>query len=300
VKNELKEVCSQLGIEFVGIAPIGPYIELKEIIERNISRGHVTSFEESEINKRVDPSLTMINVKSIIVCLFPYAVDYDENSNISNYTYSIDYHIVARKKLEQISEYLCKKIDNFEYKAFVDTGALPDRYLAHLAGLGYYGINSHIITDRFGSYVFIGYILTNYPFETDNPIDKTCIRCGTCVKKCPGNAILGDFTINPHRCISYLTQKKGDLTEEEISIIRKGNLVFGCDICQKVCPHNRRIQQTNIEEFKQNLIYKIDYCELLNISNKEFKKRYGDRAFSWRGKSILLRNFEYVYNNHVK
>lgn len=300
MKNELKKICNELGIDSFGIAPIGPYYELREIIEKNCTRGHVTSFEESDVSKRIDPKLTMSNAKSIIVCLFPYAVDYEEGANISNYTYSIDYHIIARKKLAEISDFLSAKIDNFEHKAFVDTGSLPDRHLAHLAGLGYYGINSHIINDKYGSYVFIGYILTNYSFEIDKPINKTCIRCGACVKECPGNAILGDFTINPHRCISYLTQKKGDLTEDEIAVIRKGKLVFGCDICQKVCPHNKTIEQTNMEELKQNLIYRINYDELLTISNKEFKKKYGDRAFSWRGKSILIRNFEYMCGRTMK
>jgi epoxyqueuosine reductase len=297
VKEQLKDLCYTLEIEFVGIAPTGPYQELEDRLLRTRELGHFTTFEESDIKKRIDPRYAMEDVKSIIVCIFPYNLEYVETANISNYTYSNDYHTIVKKKLDQIGDYFKSKISEFEYKAFVDTGPLSEKYLAHLAGLGYYGINSNIITDKYGSYVFIGYIVNNYSFEPDKPIERTCIRCGACVKECPGSAIIGDFTINPHRCISYLTQKKGDLTDEEIAIIKKGNLVFGCDICQKVCPHNRKILETNMQEFKENLVFHLKYDELLEISNKEFKRRYGNKAFSWRGKSIILRNFEYLNLN---
>jgi epoxyqueuosine reductase len=294
MKQKLKDFCSSLNIEYVGIAPIGPYTELEKVLLDVRKKGHYTSFEEQDIQKRIDPRLTMENVKSIIVCLFPYHTGYVDTANISNYTYSLDYHIIAKKKLEAIGKYLESQIENFNYKAFVDIGPLSDKYLANLAGLGYFGINSNIITDKYGSYVFIGYILNNYAFEPDKPLERTCIKCGACVKSCPSSAILGDFTINPHRCISYLTQKKDGLPQEEVEIIQRGRLVFGCDICQTVCPHNRKIEITNIDEFKHDLIYNLDYNELLNMSNKEFKRKYGDRAFSWRGKSIIIRNFKYM------
>lgn len=98
--------------------------------------------------------------------------------------------------------------------------------------------------------------------------------------------------MNPKRCLSYLTQKKEELSEEELKILRSGDKVFGCDICQDVCPHNRHILKTDIQEFMENIINRLDYEEISNISNKEFKRRYGDRAFSWRGKNIIKRNME--------
>ena len=99
-------------------------------------------------------------------------------------------------KLIGIAEYLQTKIPDFRYQAYVDTGPLVDRYLAYLAGLGYYGVNSHIITDKYGSYVFIGYMLTNYPFEPDKPLDLTCIKCG----RCDGSALtmIGELSLCPH------------------------------------------------------------------------------------------------------
>lgn len=292
MKKLLKDFCMSIGIEYAGIAAPGPYDKLKKILEDRIEKGHYTGMEEKELERRVNPSLTMPNVKSVIVCLFPYFNGHVEDSNISKYTYPLDYHRVAGEKLKNIGEFLSNSIHGFEYMAFVDSGPLVDRYLAYSAGLGYFGINSSIITDKYGSYFFIGYILNNYPFEPDSPIERTCIKCGECVKKCPGSAILGDFSINPKRCISYITQKKGELSGEEIEILNKNHLVFGCDICQDVCPHNRNVHLTAIEEFKEDLIYKLDYDEIKDISNKEFKRKYGNRAFSWRGKGIIVRNFQ--------
>ena len=293
-KEKLKEFCSSIGLKCVGIAGVGPYYDLEKIIKQKLSNGYFTGMEEEIIEKRVNPRLIMENAKSIIVCAFPYYVDEVEESNLSKYCYGEDYHIVAKRYLQKICDFLEEKINNFEYKFFVDNGPLVDRYLAYQSGIGYFGINNNIITDEYGSYIFIGYIVNNYEFYVDDPLPKTCIKCNKCVKYCPGNAILGNFELNPRRCLSYITQKKDDLSEEEINLIKENKMVFGCDICQEVCPHNKGISITNIEEFKTNLITKLDYDEINDISNKEFKRRYGNRAFSWRGKKIIQRNIEII------
>ena len=293
-KEKLKEFCSSIGLKCVGIAGVGPYYDLEKIIKQKLSNGYFTGMEEEVIEKRVNPRLIMENAKSIIVCAFPYYVDEVEESNLSKYCYGEDYHIVAKRYLQRICDFLEEKINNFEYKFFVDNGPLVDRYLAYQSGIGYFGINNNIITDEYGSYIFIGYIVNNYEFYADDPLPKTCIKCNKCVKYCPGNAILGNFELNPRRCLSYITQKKDDLSEEEINLIKENKMVFGCDICQEVCPHNKGISITNIEEFKTNLITKLDYNEINDISNKEFKRRYGNRAFSWRGKKIIQRNIEII------
>jgi epoxyqueuosine reductase len=300
VKKELKKYCLSLNIEYVGIAPLGPYDELAERWSKRLAQDHVTGFEEKDIDKRIDPRRTLENAQSVIVCLFPYFADHKENSNLSKSSFSIDYHLVIKNKLEMIGKFLKDKIPGFEYRAFVDNGPLIDRYLAYKAGLGYFGINSHIITDKYGSYVFIGYIINNYAFEPDQPLNKTCKKCGECVRSCPGCAILGNFDINPLLCRSYITQKKGELSESEIEISRKGSQVFGCDICQDVCPHNINIQCTPISEFSENIKSYIECQELQEISNKEFRRKYGNRTFSWRGKGILIRNFEILNTDRNK
>jgi epoxyqueuosine reductase len=295
VKDTLKEYCRSLGIEYAGIAPAGPYAEFGDRWSRRLSLGHITGFEEREFERRIDARQTMPDAESVIVCLFPYFTGSNEAANLSKSSFSLDYHLIVKSKLEQIGQFMQSKIPGFEYMAYVDNGPLSDRHMAHLAGLGYFGINGHIITDQYGSYVFIGYIINNYHFEADKPQDKTCIQCGRCVLECPGCAILGDFDINPLRCRSYITQKKGELSEQEEDILKKSPLVFGCDICQDVCPHNRDVAHTPIAEFQQNIIRNLDYQELEEISNKEFLRRYRGRAFSWRGKAILIRNFKTIH-----
>ena len=297
MKETLREFCKSIGIDAMGIAPIGPYVELQQILKERISKGRFTEFEEQELQLRINPQLTMDNVQSIIVCLFPYYPGEKAEANVAKYTYSVDYHRIIRRKLEEVGSFLGKKISGFEYKAYVDNGPLADRYLAYMAGLGFYGLNSHIITDAYGSYVFIGYMLTNYPFETDKPLKRTCMLCGECKKACPGSSILGDSGIDPRTCRSYLTQKKGELTRSEIDVIKKTNLVFGCDSCQEVCPHNAGIALSNIAEFQEDRMEELSYDELVGMSNKEFMRRYGNRAFSWRGRKLLIRNFEYLRNS---
>lgn len=293
-KNELKEFCASIGLNCVGIAGIGPYNTLERIIKHRLSNGHVTGMEEKTLENRINVKNTMGNAKSIIVCAFPYYIGEIENSNLSKYCYGKDYHIVAKDILQKICDYLLTEIKGFEYKIFVDNGPLVDRHLAHLSGIGYFGINNNIITDEYGSYVFIGYIINNYEFCPDEPLPKNCIKCGKCVEYCPGNALLGNFEINPKRCLSYLTQKKGELSQEEVRILKSSKKIFGCDICQDVCPHNKNISNTPIKEFMDNIIDRLDYEDISNISNKEFKRRYGDRAFSWRGKNIIKRNMDLI------
>lgn len=294
MKQKIKKYCKNLKIDYAGIAGIGPYYELEKILKNKIDKGEYTGLEEKDIQKRINPRLTMENVESVIVCLFPYFSGNVENTNISKYTYATDYHILVREKLEQLSKMMKNDINEFEYKIFVDNGPLVDRYLAQISGLGYFGINNNIINDEYGSYVFIGYMMTNIKLEADNSLDKTCIKCGQCIEKCPGGALLGNFEMDPNKCLSFITQKKEELTQEEKELLKNNPNIFGCDICQTICPHNKKINITNIDEFAGNLMYKIDYDEISAISNKEFKRRYRNRAFSWRGRKIILRNLEII------
>ncbi|QZY54152.1 tRNA epoxyqueuosine(34) reductase QueG [Crassaminicella profunda] len=291
MKKKLETFCKKLHIDNVGIAPVVPYKDLEKILKHRIEKGYITGMEEKDLKKRVDPKETMKDAASIIVCLFPYFTGNRKEANIAKYTYGLDYHIIIKEKLQKIGEFLKSHMQGFDYEPFVDTGPLVDRYLAYSAGLGYFGINNHILTDQYGSYVFIGYMINNYPFEVDRPLNQTCIQCGECIKKCPGNAILGNFEVDPRKCISFITQKKEALTEEEINILRKNKMIFGCDICQDVCPHNQNIAHTNIKEFQENLVYTLKEKDVEELSNKAFKRKYGDRSFSWRGKKVILRNF---------
>ena len=138
----------------------------------------------------------------------------------------------------------------------------------------------------------IGTILTTLELEPDTPLTQSCMECNRCITACLGQC-LGHDEFKFDTCKSYLTQKKGELTLEEEHIIAKTPLVFGCDVCQEVCPHNKDIPTTPIPEFQSVEPY-IDIDELDSLTNKEFKAKYGPRAFSWRGKKILMRNQEII------
>lgn len=291
-RERLKSLCKSVGIDVFGVTDAGRSEELKDILMHREINSLNTGLEEKDIEKRIDPKIIMEDAKSIIVCAFPYYTGKDEDSNISNYCYGLDYHIVAKKMMKKLCEVISLEINDFKYEIFADNGPLVDRYLAYKSAVGYYGLNNCIINDKYGSYIFIGYIINNFSFDVDKPLEKSCIKCGKCKKYCPGNVISGNYEMNPTKCLSHITQKKGELSTEEIEILKKSNKVFGCDVCQEVCPHNANIEETNIEEFKQNLIKKLNYSDLQKISNREFKRVYGNRAFSWRGKGVIIRNME--------
>lgn len=298
MKKKLRDFCETLSIECVGVTDVGPYTELEKILNQRAEMGYITGMEEKEIEKRINPRATMENCESIIVCLFPYYIGEYEEGNLSKYTRSLDYHIVVKEKLEQIATYLSGEIKGFEFKSFVDSGPLVERYIAQRAGLGFWGINGNLINEKYGSYFFIGYIMTNYNFDIDKPNEGSCLKCMKCVENCPGKVLFGDFNLNPALCKSYLTQKKGELHSYEIDIINKNKMIFGCDVCQDVCPHNRGVKITPISEFKQGVLNSLYNIELQDISNKEFKRKHKDRAFSWRGKGIIERNIRYISENN--
>ena len=230
--------------------------------------------------------------KTAIVFLFPYFSKYEKNSNISIYTYAKDYHIVIKDYLTKICSYIKEMVPDFNYKIYSDISPYNDIDLAYRAGLGIIGKNHLLINKKYGSYVFIGYIITETIFDIDFPLSGKCLNCQKCVKACPsGTLSTADFS----KCLSSVTQKKGELTDTEKALIRENGYAFGCDICQTVCPMNLNVT-TPISEFKENLQTKINSKDFIGLSNKTFREHYKEKAFSWRGKQVLLRNLSLLEN----
>ena len=279
----LQEFCKELHIYEFGIAPW----PLPENAKTILYETNPCPFTAADVEERL-LGTTEFTPKSAIVCLFPYYVEHNGPSNLSRYTWGTDYHLVINEYLEKLIEKLQKMNTSAQFSIHCDTSPLADRYMAYLAGLGFYGKNNCFISPKWGSYVMIGTILTTLEFEPNTPLGQSCMGCNRCITACLGQC-LGHDGFKYDTCKSYLTQKKGDLTNEEETIIRKTPLVFGCDVCQEVCPHNQNIPTTPIPEFQHVEPY-IDINELEALTNKEFKAKYGNRAFSWRGKKILIRN----------
>lgn len=289
-QNILTKLCKKLNIPVVGVAPWPLPREAQTIL----AESNPCPFTAADIQQRVNGGTLLKNPNSAIVCLLPYYTVYTGSCNVSSYTWGRDYHLVVHAYLEKLTQALKKDYPEAEFEIHCDTSPLADRYMAYLAGLGFYGKNHCFINPIWGSYVVIGTLLTSLVIPPSTPSTESCLACDTCIEACLGNC-LSEEEFHYERCKSYLTQKKGDLNAEEISIIAKSPLLFGCDVCQQVCPHNQNIPETPIPEFK-NIEPFLDAQSLATMTNREFKATYGHRAFSWRGKKILLRNHEYIQN----
>ena len=283
----LQEICKELNIYEFGVASW----PLPENAKSILYESNPCPFTAANVEERL-LGTSLFTPKSAIVCLFPYYVEHKDPSNLSRYTWATDYHLVINEYLKKLIEKLQIMNTDAQFSIHCDTSPLADRYMAYLAGLGFYGKNNCFISPKWGSYVMIGTILTTLELEPNTPLTQSCMECNRCITACLGQC-LGHDEFKFDTCKSYLTQKKGELTSEEEHIIAKTPLVFGCDVCQEVCPHNKDIPTTPIPEFQSVEPY-IDIDELDSLTNKEFKAKYGQRAFSWRGKKILRRNQEII------
>ena len=230
------------------------------------------------------------NCTGAIAMVFPY---YNKNAfggNISAYCSVEDYHVVAMMQLKSMCSSLKDKYPDYNFVPFTDSSPINEVDMCVKAGLGVRGRNSLLITPWYGSYVFIGEILTDMPLENTTCYkNKGCLNCGLCEKACPGKAI-SQFGVNTEKCASHLTQKKGELTEEEIAIIEKAHTIFGCDICQLVCPMNKHVTEVpNL--FSKNIMNTVTKENVAGI--------YKSRPFGWRGLKVLERNIE-IYNKNSK
>lgn len=244
ILKNLKQICSLLNIEYFGIA------DTKD--------------------------------GSAAVFLFPYYTG-RPCGNLSRYAAVCDYHIVIKKYLVKIGDFL-----GIPYKCHTDISPYNEVSLAYRAGLGYLGRNGLLINEKYGSYVFIGEIVFHGLFlgTHEKPLGN-CLECGRCEQQCPADAIRAKS-----RCISEISQKKGVLTTEETNILKKGKLIWGCDICSEICPMNKDIAKTNIPEFNNAVKVSLYKSEVDGLSAKQFRRKFSDRAFTWRGSKVLLRNMD--------
>lgn len=287
-KDSIKEYARSLGIELVGFSKCRAYSELIPYFKERQDRGAVNEFEEKDIGRRVNPLLCMESGKTIVSVAFPYfhgeeGCGREVKARFSKYTQGADYHAVVSDYLGKI----CARIQELGGKAeyFVDSNSLPERYIASLSGIGFIGRNNMLITRKYGSYVFLGEIITDLEIEEDAPAENLCGGCLRCVSACPTGALRED---NPNICLSYITQKK---ELEDSWLTRLDGRLFGCDTCQDACPFNRHAEKSPLECFKPySYMCDPDPKELAFMSGSLFRERYKKTSCGWRGKAILQRN----------
>lgn len=298
LKNAIIQAAREIGIDKIGFTTSKPFDHLKESLLEQHAKGHSSGFEHPVIDERLYPDLIFDGPKSIISIALAYPsrlknpIPQDRENRRGSFaraSWGIDYHDVLRDRMEKLIDFIRTKSETATFKPMVDTGELIDVATAQRAGLGFIGKNGLLITEEFGSFVYLGEIITNIEFEPDVPVENGCGECTRCIDACPTDALLGDGRLNAPRCLSFQTQTKGYMPEEYRRKIT--HVIYGCDICQLVCPYNQGIDshihpemEPKPEEVQPPL------KPLLTMTNKEFKAQYGHMAGAWRGKKPLQRN----------
>lgn len=231
------------------------------------------------------------NPRTVLVAAFPYFAG-ETAGNLSVYARGEDYHLVLGRRLNTVCKLLREHYAGYLFVPGVDSSPLPERELAFMAGLGLRGNNGLLILPPYGSYVFLGTILTDAPLKVSTfPPAGVCISCGKCAAACPTAALEG-AVFHRERCLSELTQKKGELTGGEESLLRRHPYIWGCDICQTACPYNQGAETALLSPFLTDLVEHLQLSDVSGLSNRQFKEKYGSRAFSWRGPAVLRRNLQ--------
>ncbi|HEY4552526.1 MAG TPA: tRNA epoxyqueuosine(34) reductase QueG [Bacillaceae bacterium] len=298
LKQDIVEYGKSIGIQKIGFAGADPFSEMKNLLIRQEELGYQSGFEEKDIEKRTHPELIFDGPRSIIAIALAYPSKLknaprskrgERRGIFCRASWGTDYHVLVREKLEQLAAYIDSRMDGARFKLMVDTGELVDRAVAERAGIGWSGKNCSIITPEFGSYVYLGEMITNLPFEPDEPMHDQCGECTKCLDVCPTGALVQPGQLDAQSCIAFLTQTKGFLPDEFRDKI--GNRLYGCDTCQTVCPKNKGMDfRVHPEMEPDPELVKPLLVPLLDISNKDFKEKYGVMSGSWRGKKPIQRN----------
>ena len=298
LQSEFVAYAQSIGVDKIGFTTAAPFTELKNRLRRQQELGYQSGFEEADLDKRTEPLQLLDCAESIIAIAVAYPSRMQDppvgkkgarRGIFCRASWGIDYHTALRERLKLLTAWLEERIEGVRIESMVDTGVLVDRAVAERAGIGWSGKNCSIITPEFGSYVYLGELVTNIPFASDTPMEDACGDCRLCLDVCPTGALVGAGQLDSQRCIAFLTQTKGSLPDEFRSHI--GNRLYGCDTCQTVCPKNKGKINWIHKEFKPDPeIAKPLLVPLLTISNREFKEKFGHVSGAWRGKKPIQRN----------
>lgn len=275
----IKERANQLGFDACGITKAS-YLEkdspyFKEWLSKEYNAN--MHYMKNYLDIRLDPSTIIEKGQSVIVVLLSYNQEYiSENElKVSRYALGEDYHFVLKSKLTELLEFIKINNDSVHGRCFVDSAPLLERALAVKAGLGWIGKNSMLINKKLGSYVFIGELVVDIELDYDEPnIKDYCGSCNLCCNACPTGAIIEEKVIDARKCISYLTiEHKKDFQDSEKKLLN--NWIFGCDMCQQMCPWNKKAAIVQRNEFKtKEMVLKNTKEEWMGMTNGEFKRQF--------------------------
>jgi epoxyqueuosine reductase len=296
------EKAKQLGFDLVGFTKADLLEDETEKLQQWLDKGYHASmnYMEKNLHKRKDVKEILPTTKSIISLALNYYTpethsnDVDKGK-ISRYAWGKDYHLVIWQKLDELETMLKELEPEFESLSYVDTGPVMDKAWAVRAGIGWKGKHTNVINLDYGSWFFIATIITNYEFDYSEVITDHCGTCIACIEACPTNAIIQEYVVDANKCISFQTIENKD----EIPLELKGNFdnwIFGCDICQDVCPWNQKFSQNSwIKEFHP-IVKELSYSEVKKLDNQLFKEQFSESPIKRTKLKGLQRNAKFLFD----
>ena len=287
LRGLIDRLARDVGFDLVAVTGAADFDDDRETAARRIDDGLMDGlpwFTKARVERGASPKELLPGARSIIsLGLNYYPGPTPEppaaSGPVARYARGRDYHRVMKRRMRRLvlalSEHpsLQQPDGKLAARWYVDDGPMLDRAAASRAGLGWFGKNGNILTSTYGSWILLGQIVTNLPLEPDAPLSKTCGRCARCIPACPTDAIVAPYVVDNRRCISYLTiEHKGEIPRELRPAM--GTWVFGCDICQEVCPVNRKAKAASDPNFGRRDLAALDLIGLLDMTEPEFRERF--------------------------
>jgi len=295
IKNEAKRLgflsCGMSRAEF--LSDEAPRLEawLKKGMHGEMS------YMENHFDKRLDPTLLVPGAKSVISLLlnyFPSETQHPDSYKISKYAYGMDYHFVIKDKLKSLLNFIQDEIGEVDGRAFVDSAPVLDKAWAAKSGLGWIGKNSNLLSKQVGSFFFVAELIVDLELEYDTPVTDHCGTCTACIEACPTEAIVQPYVVDGSKCISYLTiELKNEIPAEFHD--KMDDWIFGCDVCQDVCPWNRFSipHQEPLFQPKQELL-SMSKANWREITEEVFQNIFGKSAVKRTKLSGFIRNIQTI------
>lgn len=297
----IKRLAQSVGLSFCAISEAAFLTSEAPRLEKWLQQAMHGEMKwmENHFDKRLDPRLLFPGAKSVISVLYNYCPENEqeqspETPKVSRYAYGEDYHFVLKDKLKALIEVIRTEFGDVAGRAFVDSAPVMDKAWAQRSGLGWIGKHSNLLNREMGSYFFIGEILIDLDLEPDGPGKDYCGTCTKCMEACPTGAIPAPYVVDGSRCISYFTiELKGAIPEEFRGKLE--NWMFGCDICQEVCPWNRFSRSNNEPRFRPNSDFlEWTFEDWQNLGEEAFQSVFGNSPIMRPGYQGIQRNIEFL------
>ncbi len=297
--SSIKDEALRLGFDFCGISKADFLEEEAPLLEKWLlqNKHGKMAYMQNYFDKRLDPRKLVPGAKSVISLLYNYYTDTQQEASapkLSKYAYGRDYHFVVKEKLKELMSFITENVGDVSGRVFVDSAPVLERAWAKKSGLGWVGKNTNLINRQQGSFFFIAEIISDLELDVDGPIEDYCGTCTRCIDACPTEAIIQPYIVDGSKCISYFTIE----LKEEIPVEYKEKLddwVFGCDVCQDVCPWNSFSKNHKEKQFmpSKNLMDK-NASEWHEITAEVFKHLFHDSPVMRTGYNGLKRNLDFI------